>query len=303
MSNFLLIFISLGFGALMGRLKLLPQDAYKSINAWLVYLVIPAVSLRFVPEIEWNTAVLVPLLAPFVIWGGAWVFVRCCDRKMHLSPASRTALLITCGLGNTGFFGFPMITAFYGEGSIQEGIVLDQLTFVVFATLGVTTILKAAESTKGNQKFSAVFGKVLRFPPFIGFLLALILPHLMDMALLNPLLDKLVATMSPMSLFSIGLQLRVGGIREEWRLLTAGLCYKLMLAPILVTILALILHSGGVLPKISVIQAAMPSHVTASLLASQYNQNPRYCSLAVGLGILFGFVTCTVWYFILQRLF
>ena len=229
MSNFLLIFVSLGFGALMGRLKILPQDAYKSINAWLVYLVIPAVSLRFVPEIEWNTAVLVPLLAPFVIWGGAWVFVRCYDMKVHLSPASRTALLITCGLGNTGFFGFPMITAFYGEGSIQEGIVLDQLTFVVFATLGVTTILKAAESTKGNQKFSAVFGKVLRFPPFIGFLLALILPHLMDMALLNPLLDKLVATMSPMSLFSIaqGPAIKIIGLlfdTEIFPILTVFIC-------------------------------------------------------------------------------
>ncbi|MDR0842801.1 MAG: AEC family transporter [Acidobacteriota bacterium] len=310
MSNFLLIFIALGFGALMGKLKLLPRDAYKGVNAWLIYLVLPAVSLRFVPEIEWSTAMLLPLLAPAAIWGGAWVFVRLCDRKLHLSAASRTALLITCGLGNTGFFGFPMITAFYGGEHIHDGVVFDQTTFLIFATLGVIAILKAAQgspdATGGSPGFLFVLGRVLRFPPFVGCLLALILPHFMDIEIVNPLLDKLVATMSPMSLFSIGLQLRVGGIREEWRLLTAGLCYKLLLAPVLVTLLALAIHPVGVLPilpKISVFQAAMPSHVTASLLASQYNHNPRYCSLAVGLGILSGFATCTLWYFILERLF
>jgi len=306
MSNFLLIFVSLGFGVLMGGLKLLPRDAYKGVNAWLIYLVLPALSLRFVPEVQWSAAVLLPLLAPALVWGGAWAFVRLCDRKLHLPPASRTALLITCGLGNTGFFGFPMITAFYGAERIHDGIVFDQSTFLVFATFGVVAILKAPQDgpgAGGGPGFLFVLGRMLRFPPFVGFLLALVLPRFMDMGTVNPLLDMLVATMSPMSLFSIGLQLRVSGLKDEWRLLAAGLGYKLLLAPALAAALALALHSGGILPKISVFQAAMPSHVTASLLASQYGHNPRYCALVVGLGILLGFGTCTLWHFLLEGLF
>jgi len=302
MSNFLLIFVSLGFGILLGRLKILPQDAHKSINAWLFYLVIPAVALRFVPEIEWSSRIALPLFAPVVVWCGAWAFVRLCDWKMRLDPASRTALLITCGLGNTSFLGFPMIAAFYGEERVRDGIVFDQLTFLVFSTLGVIAILKAAGENGGGAGFTSVLGRVLRFPPFIGCALALVLSPFFDISVINPFLDKIVATMSPMALFSIGLQLRFGGIRQEWRLLTAGLFYKLMLAPVLVLALGLALHTGGAFPKISVFQAGMPAHITASLLASQYKLNPRFCSLIVGFGILLTFATAAFWYLILDNL-
>jgi predicted permease len=106
-----------------------------------------------------------------------------------------------------------------------------------------------------------------------------------------------------MALFSIGLQLKLGEIKREWRLLSAGLIYKLILAPCLILLLALAMHSSGDLAKISVFEAGMSSHITVSLLASQYNLNPRYCSLVVGLGIVSGFITSAVWYFVLHGIF
>ena len=286
----------------MSKGKMLPVDAHKSINAWVLYVALPALTLRFVPEIEWNIRLLLPVLTPFVVWCGAWLFVRIYDRKKRLSPASRTALLITCGLANTSFIGFPMIAAFYGESEIHHAVVIDQLSFILFSTVGVITILRSSTEKAGEADAVYILKKIFRFPPFIACLAALILPYFINMSAFNPLLDKLVVTLSPMALFSIGLQLKLGAIKEEWRLVSAGVLYKLVLAPCLVFVLALALQSSGNLARISVFEAGMSSHITASLMAAQYNLNPRYCSLVVGVGILLSFATSTAWYFILEGL-
>jgi predicted permease len=298
-ANFILIFLCISVGIIFSKLRILPADAYKSVNAWVLYVALPALSLRYIPEIEWSAQLLLPFLGPWVIWTGAWLFVRIYDCKKRLSTASRTALLVTCGLGNTGFLGFPMVSAFYGESAIHYAVVFDQVTFIIFATLGVITIIKSSSEKSGNLNFWYFVKKVFRFPPLLGCLTALILSRFMDISVANPLLDKLVATMSPMALFSIGLQLKLGEIKHEWRLLSTGIFYKLVLAPCLVLLLALILHSTGDIGRISVFEAGMSSHITVSLLAGQYNLNPRYCSLVVGLGIVMGFLTSTIWFFIL----
>jgi predicted permease len=299
MVNFLLIFICITSGVVLAKARVLPSDAHKSINAWILYVALPALSFRFVPEIEWNIRLLLPVLTPLIVWSGAWLFVRIYDHRRRLSNGSRTALLVTCGLGNTAFIGFPMIAAFFGESEIHHAVVIDQLTFILFATVAVVVILRASSDGKPKEVgFKMILKKVFRFPPFIACLLALILPHWIDVSVANPLLDKLVATVSPMALFSIGLQLRLGAIREEWRLVSAGLTYKLILAPAMIFGLALLLGSSGNLARISVFEAGMSSHITVSLLASQYNLNPRYCSLVVGMGIILSFLTSAGWYFL-----
>ena len=303
MTNFVLIFLCISTGIIMSKLRILPADSHKGINAWVLYIALPALSLRFVPEIEWGMHLLLPMLGPLLVWSGAWLFVQLYDYKKRLSVGSRTALLVTCGLGNTALLGFPMVAAYFGESEIQHAVVFDQVTFIFFATIGVITVLRASSEKSTSISPMYVIKKVFRFPPFLACLTALILPRFIDISVANPLLDKLVATMSPMALFSIGLQLKFGEIKREWRLLSAGLLYKLIVAPFLVLMLAIVLQSTGNLAKISIFQAGMSSHITISLLASQYGLNPKYCSLVVGLGIIFGFITSTCWFFLLQWLF
>jgi len=302
-THFVLILVCISAGIVLSRLRLLPSDAYKGVNAWVINIALPALALRFVPEIEWNSQILLPMIGPLLVWVGAWVFVRIYDRKKSLPNGSRTALGITCGLGNTAFLGFPMIAAFYGESEIHHAVVFDQITFLIFSSLGVITVLRASSENTEALNFNFFVKKILRFPPFLGCVLALIISRFADFSPVNPLLDKLVATMSPMALFSIGLQLKFGAIKQEWKLISAGLVYKLLLAPSLVLLLALLLRFTGAMAKISVFEAAMSSHITASLLTGQNGLNPRYCSLVVGVGIVAVFITATGWYFLLEYLF
>ena len=303
MSHFLLIVICISAGVILSRLRLLPADAYKGLNAWVINVALPALSLRYVPEIKWSSQLLLPIIGPLVVWAGAWLFAKMYDRKKLLPAGSLTALRVTSGLGNTSFLGFPMIAAFFGESEIHHAVVFDQMTFLIFSSLGVITILKASSENTEALNITCFVKKILCFPPFAACLIALIFSRFIDFSPSVPLLDKLVATMSPMALFSIGLQLKFGAVKQEWKLISAGLIYKLLLAPCLILSLAFLLHSSGNFAKISVFEAAMSSHVTASLLTAQHGLNPRYCSLMVGMGIITGFITASGWYFILQYLF
>lgn len=287
----------------MSRLNILPDQSYKSINAWILYVALPALSLRYVPEIIWSWKILLSVLGPLVVWCGAWLYITLYSRSVRLDRYTKTALIVTCGLGNTAFLGFPMISAFYGEEQIRNAIVFDQVTFLLFSTVAVLMVLRTNTQGSSQTGFAYVIKKILRFPPFIACMLALILPNVLNLSVINPFLDKLVATVSPLALFSIGLQIRFGEWKKQVPHLTAGLLYKLMLAPILVLILVYSLHGAGDQARINVFEASMPSHITASLLAGQYNLNPGLCNLMVGVGIFAGFITSGFWWWVLQFFF
>jgi predicted permease len=269
-THFFLILICIAAGVIFARLRILPTDAHKGVNAWVINVALPALSLRYIPEIEWSYQLLLPVIGPILIWTGAWLFVRLYDRKKRLPVGSRTALLVTCGLGNTSFLGLPMVAAYYGETEIRHAVVFDQISFILFATLGVIAVLKASSDHSETVNFTHIAKKVLRFPPFIACVVALLFSRFIDFSPINPLMDKIVATLSPMALFSIGLQLKFGAIRQEWRLVSVGLLYKLLLAPALILLLAFLLNSTGNTAKISVFEAAMSSNITASLLTGQH---------------------------------
>ncbi|MDR0763355.1 MAG: AEC family transporter [Bacteroidales bacterium] len=331
MSNFAVIIICLIAGILLARFKVVGEQGVKGVNAWVFYVALPALSLRYVPEMEWSREMLFPALSPIVMLAGAWCFVRLMDilrlrfKGGRFDIGTRTALFVTIALSNTGFIGIPMTAAFFGESNVQYAVLNDQITFLLFSTVALVAIMRAASIQQSanaintsaaaagtalqntatatqNPRISlaAIIKKTTTFPPFIAFITALILPYFVDISIANPVLDKLMVTMSPMAVFSIGLQLRLGALSENRGLVTAGLIYKLLLAPLLILGFALLFGAKDNGAQVSIFEASMSSHITVSLLASQYGLNPRLCSLIVGAGIIAGFITSSLWAMVLK---
>src|SRR5690554_5784523 len=76
MLNFLLIFLCLATGYLVKKFKGLPDDSYKSVNAWVVNIALPSIALKYIPQIDWNTSLLLPFTMPFLVWAGSYLFVQ-----------------------------------------------------------------------------------------------------------------------------------------------------------------------------------------------------------------------------------
>ncbi|MDO3627924.1 AEC family transporter [Mucilaginibacter sp. BT774] len=287
-------------GVLFRLSRLLPAEAHKGISAWIIYLALPAVSFKYLPHIHWSSQLLLPALMPVIVWLGGWVFIRLYSSRSKLGKPTEGALKLSSGLSNTSFVGFPLIMAYFSDKELGIGVICDQVTFMVLSTAGVLVAINASQ--KRELSLTAILKKVLRFPPFLGCVGALTIPHLIDISPLNPMFDKLALTVAPLALFSIGLQLKFDGWKNDLKHVGASMTYKLLIAPALVLGVALLMGLKGMIPQIAIFEAAMPTLLTSGVVAEEYNVNPKLSSLVIGISILVAFATTSLWYHILQIL-
>jgi predicted permease len=300
MSNFLLILLCIGLGMLFAQKKLVPENSHKGINAWLLNIALPAVSFKYLPYIEWNKSHIWPVLVPIIVWLGSWTFVTIYSRLKHLDKKTTAVLKLVSGLGNTSFVGFPLIMAWYGEEYVSIGIICDQMSFLIFSTFGLLVVVRASGTDKVTGSF--MIKRLFTFPAFIGCVLALILPRFIDISSVAPLFDKIAATVAPMALFSIGLQLKFSGWQQDKQAIGASLFYKLLLAPALILLLMYAFNAQGKPAQISAFEATMPSLLSASIMAERYNVRPELTNRIIGISILVGLLTTALWTFFLSGL-
>jgi predicted permease len=298
MANFILIGLCILAGILFRKSKSLPKDAHKGINAWIIYIALPAVSFKYLPHIAWTKDLLFPVLAPICIWLVGWLFITLYSRFQNISKASSGGLKLTSSLSNTSFVGFPLIIAYFSDKEIPIAIICDQVTFTLLSTIGIIVAIRSSQNQKLSPKL--VLKKVLTFPPLIGCVLALTVPRFIDVSSLDQLFDKLAGTVGPLALFSIGLQLKFGGWFSELKHISFALLYKLILAPLVVLFIAIVLGLSGTITKITIFEMAMPTLLTAGVVADQYNLNPKLSNLVVGIGILLSFITTGLLWLVLM---
>lgn len=298
MTNFILIAICIIAGMLFRQSKTLPADAHRGINAFIIYLALPAVSFKYLPYIHWSKELIFPAIGPLVVWLGAWLFVKFYSVKTKQNKLTQGGLTLTAGLSNTSFIGFPLITAYFGEQFIGIGVICDQVTFMLLSTLGVFVAISS--SKKQTLKIGVILKKILRFPPFLGCVSALVIPRFIDITPINPFIEKLAACIGPMALFSIGLQLKFTGWKMEIKNLSAALVYKLLIAPILVLLFALLLKLKGPVAQITIFEASMATLLTSGIVADEYDLDPELSNLVIGMGILLSFITTFFWWWLLR---
>ena len=210
-------------------------------------------------------------------------------------------MIITAGLGNTSFLGYPIIEALYGQEGMKTAILVDQPgSFVILSTFA---ILVATLYSTGKPNGFEIAKKIVIFPPFITFLVACLMNFFnVDFhEYMQLLLQRIGSTMTPLAMLSVGLQLHFDRRSQHWRFLGLGLLYKLILTPAVIYLLYVVIlqqHSKTI--DVAIMESAMAPMITASILATSHGLKPRLSSMMIGFGIPLSFITLTFWYFILQ---
>ncbi|RIJ34350.1 AEC family transporter [Pontibacter oryzae] len=303
MSSLILLFGCLGLGLLLQRAKDFPKNAAQVLNQFIIYISLPALALYFIPEVALTLQVLLPVGVAWICFAAAALLFWGLGRLFGWSGKLVGCLILTAGLGNTSFIGFPVIEALYGKEGLRTAILVDQPgSFMVLSTLGIAL---AATYAKGEASAKAILHRIFRFPPFIAFVLAILLNlfNLHFSADMKEVFQRLGSTVSPLALASVGLQLRLERRSKHWGFLGLGLAFQLLLAPFI--ILALYFWGFGVtgeVLEISVLEAGMAPMITASIVAASYGLKPRLANMMVGFGIPLSFLTLAFWYWVLQLL-
>lgn len=294
--KFLLVLLCLTAGHALRRGGALGPGSHLGLNAWLVYVAVPAAALLYVPRIDWSLNMVWPVLMPILIWIGAWLVLGRVAPKDD--PGTRGALLLGCGLGNTSFVGFPIVLTYHGEPGLQVAVVCDQVSFLLLSTLGVATSI--AHGSGDRQR--GVLAGLVRFPPFLAFAAALLFPGGVSYGALPELWEPLAATLVPVALFSVGIQLDVSS-RAFDRMLGWGLLYKLAIGPALVLAMLWFGGASGLVAKVTLLEASMAAMATTSVLAVQYGLNTRVSNLLIGVGVPLSLLTSHLWWRLGEMLF
>ncbi|MEY8759326.1 AEC family transporter [Chryseobacterium tongliaoense] len=302
MVNFVLIAVCIIAGMVLKATKSIHPDAHKGINTWILYLALPAISFKYLPKVHWTMEMLFPVLATFLVAVFSSLFMTFYSKQKGYSGRSRSTLELTSGYSNTSFIGFPLISAFYGESLLSIAIICDQTMFFALSTLGIIAAVKGG-SRSGKVSARFILKRLITFPPLLGCISALALSPFIDFTVAEPFFDKLAATVSPLALFSVGLQLKFNGWKKLIPQISASMLYKLILAPAIIFALALLFGIKGNVAKITVFEAAMPTVVTSSIIAEQFRLNTKLTNLVIGFSILVGFLTSAVWFKILDITF
>jgi predicted permease len=222
-------------GIIAQYFSFLPKDGYRSINKFILYVPLPAIVLTKIPFLEITHEVIFPIASAWIIFFASAVFAYIFCRIMKYDKKTMACLILCCGLGNTSFVGYPILKYFYGEQSLQYAIFVDQPgSFLILSTFGILVATYFSASSLDTKQMGL---RLIKFPPFLIFILALFLQKELITGNTFYILDLLGKFMVPLAILSLGLQFKLSLKEIEWKKLSAGLFYKLLLAPFLVYVL------------------------------------------------------------------
>lgn len=299
MTNFIIIAIAICTGVLLRKYKNLPNDSHRVVNLWIVNIALPAIALRYIPKMNWNWDVMLIISTPLIIFFGAFLMIAIISKFRHVPLKTKAAILLTVGFSNMSFLGYPITEAYYGEAGLQLAILCDQVSFIVVSSLGILTATYASQG-KGKLDIKDLITKVFTFPPTIAFILAFLLPQFINMNSMDRILESLGATMVPMALFSIGLQLEFKNWKADKQLLSIALTYKLLIAPILVLGISWFFVIEKLFVQVGVIEAAMAPMVVGTIIATEFGLNPKLSNMILSFGIPISLLTTFLWYLVLN---
>lgn len=257
-----------GVGYLLGRLFTIEA---RSIGRVLFYIFTPVLifNLLYKTELPLGEIAQAMGIAAAVLAAVA-VCVLVVGVVARLPRSTLMAVLLTAMFANTGNYGLPVVAFTFGEGAAAHASLYFVATSVFFNSAGVLI------ASLGHLSLRDAMLALLKVPTVYAGALGLLLNQL-DVTLVPPVaraVDLVVAGTIPLMLVLLGLELT----RVQWSnglpLVAFSTGMRLLAGPLIGFLLAGWFGLGTLARQGTVVQAAMPSAVSCTMLAEEYNLDP-----------------------------
>ncbi len=292
MANFGILFFCLFAGILLRWTPKFPKETPAVLNQFIFHISLPAMMIYQFHRVSFGASAIFPILMPWLLFLMSYCFFIVLGKTFQLTRKQVGALILTGGLGNTSFVGFPMLEALLGPESISVGMLSDQLgSFLILSTVG---LMVGCQFSGRVFSWNSFFKKISTFPPFYALILGLCLRWVPFHPALDEVLTRLAGTITPLAMVSVGYQLRLDRsvLRRYQSKLVLGLGFKLLLVPVLFCVGSMFWY-GSIAreTQITLIQSAMAPMISSGILAVEFGFDEELAGLMVGLGIPLSFLT------------
>ncbi|MDP1808481.1 MAG: AEC family transporter [Actinomycetota bacterium] len=292
------IFLLIGLGALSRRFGLLKYEDRNALNNIIIFISLPALIFTaarrapFSPSLLTISAMAMALSLTGIAIGYGLA------KLLRLKGPLFGAFLLTSGIGNTGYLGYPLTQALFGRAQLVKAVFYDIFgTVFVLFTVG---IYFASKYGRGTQKAWRQ-GLTLAAPNLIALALGFAaygtrLPVPIDLAI-----NSLAASTVAVIMLSIGISLS-SGVDRSRAAVGAITVLKLALMPALAFALGAALHLPPIVRGVTLLQASMPIALMSFVIGDKYDLDRDFLSGAILVSTLLSLVTIPLWQSVAQLL-
>ena len=266
-----LLIILLGwFARRMGVLR--PKDGPILVQV-VIYLALPALVLRAIVTADLDASLALVPVVGYACHGVLLVTMLAVARFARFDRATTGALLVATAVGNTGFFGIPLIAASGANLSVATAVMFDAFCTGILTWTSTVWIAgrfgdPSAESAPGTPMW-----RNLLLPPMwalaVGLTLNLAGVHDLPEVIDRPL-EILGGAVLPLVLIYAGLVIEWDGVRRAWRevgLIAAG---RFVISPAVGLGVALALGLDGAVLDTVVLMTAMPTAMMSLVIGGWF---------------------------------
>jgi len=287
-NNIVPVFVAIGVGYALERrfgiqIKSVSRTVFYALSPCLIFssLVQSTVS----GEEFWNITsfqILITLGVALVAWGVA--------RGLRFDRVMESAFLLATLFVNAGNYGLSINLLAFGEAALARAIIYFVVSSVLINTAGVYL------ASRGKARALDALVNVFKVPLVYAVLLA-VLVNLVKLDLTGSPIFKAVEMMGkaavPLMLLLLGMQLADTRLTQGIKLAGLATIIRLVVTPALAWPLANLLSLAGPTLQACLVEASMPTAVTATVLAIEFDAQPEFVTSVVLLSTLASPLTLT----------
>ncbi len=226
------------------------------------------------------------LLTTLVMGLLAWAVTK----ALRFGRAMESAFLLTTLFINAGNYGLSVNLFAFGQAGLERAAVFFTVSALLTSSVGV--YLASRGQASGFEALRNVFRIPIVYGALAGFavnLAAVTVPEPVIKAV-----DLVGGASVPLMLLLVGIQLARTSPAGELKVIGLAAFVRLVVAPAVALILADWLGLAGVTRQACITEASMPTAVTTTILAAEFEAKPQFVAGVVFVSTLASVITLTL---------
>jgi predicted permease len=216
---------------------------------------------------------------------------------LHLEREMLMVVVLTSLVANNGNYGLPLISFAFGQEALAYASIYYVTSSLMLYTVGVVI------ASLGHLQLKEAIMGLLKVPAIYAIILAVL--FIRNGWILPVPIQKTVELTAggtiPAMLILLGLELQKVEWKQSLRPLSIPVVCRLLVGPIIGLVMAVLFGLSSTAHKVGITQAAMPSAVMTTILASEYKLNASLVTAIVFVSTILSPLTLTPLLYFLGR--
>lgn len=247
----------------------------RSLTTVALYVFVPCLVFQTIYEKDLNTQYIYILVFSLLLMVILIGMVKISAKIKGYSQSEESGLILSTAFMNSGNYGAPVILFAFGDAGFTYAVVFFVLQSIIMNFFGVYY------AARGQGGARTAMRAVLEMPATYAFILGLVVKgldlHVTDT--IFSLIHLLAEAAIPAEMVILGIQLAKISVRHfQWGKISYGLIVRLLVSPLIAWGIVSFMPLDPLLANVLIVLCAMPTAVTTTLYAVQFDGAPELVS-------------------------